>query len=303
MLHGPAQTAQARLAALAARRVAAAGKSGSMPASLRRRLHEEIRRRADAGNAAGVPEPVPRSALSEAWSRWRAVVALTAVGLGATAVLVWVVRSGIQGQRTPSGSLAAATTRTEAFGGAGARGEGTTGEGPAGAVVAEGAANPPPPAAMAVTVTATADAPAGTTGTAEIADAGIRGPSGVVRLRRFYLASDPVGSTAEGESLLRRFEVVRVRDRLEFRDQDGSVYVGRVQSGSAAGSTDGATHWAYEGRGSRVGSGQVVQITGQFGPAPEVHEGEDDVMMSSPFSGTAALGDGRVVEVRARPEP
>jgi hypothetical protein len=123
---------------------------------------------------------------------------------------------------------------------------------------------------------------------------------GMVRLRRRYQAVGESNAIASAVRILRGFEVVRAPDRVEFRDDDGSLYVGRVEDNLVA-KEGGQLGWVFEGRGTNVALGKEVFITGYFGPVTEPQAPRADRFMDAPFVGTAVVGETQVVEIRAEP--
>ncbi len=300
MLIGPGQIAHERLAALARRRLRDAAGGGAMSDGMRARLQREVARQAEVGP--GMPEPVPIPAVAAWWRGWRAWVGMIGVGLAVTVVLLLVIRSGPVGGRrgdfaASGGGRAEAPVGSERF-------RGGLDAIPAVAPIALDAP-PEPSAPMAL---ATGVGFAANPEVAPILDPvgsrKVRNLEGVVRLRRTYAAPTNGLSTNARPPLLRRFEVVRTAERLELRDDDGSIYVGRVETGPGT-SALGAAGWVFEGRGTNVASGKVVSITGLFGPASETRgqEAGPISLLDLPFSGTVIVGEAEGLEVRAEPEP
>lgn len=295
MITGPGQTAHERLAALARARRRDASGIGAMPATLRERLHREVLRKSEEGP--GVPEPVPLPAVETWWRRWRSWVGLAAVGLSATAVVTLMIRSGYDSARRNSSAVLARDQALPESRRAGnswvERKQGEVAPVGLDAPIAAGAAVP----------TSVSDAvPPGADRLESPQRKSVRTLDGMIRLRRGYVASAESNAPASAISILRRFDVVRAPGRVEFRDQDGSVYFGRVE-GSRVAKEAGAADWVFEGRGTNVPLGQVVLITGHFGPGSGSQDRQPDEFMDLPFMGTAVIGGGQVVEIRAEPQP
>lgn|GEM_PF-3272315 len=274
-----------------------------MPGAMRERLHREVLRQSEKGSS--VPEPVPIPAAEALWRRWRAFAGMVGVGLGAIAVLVVMSRSGQERNRRNLPSVAVAsegamtsevmTARAPSFAG------GERMVVPAGLDVPLALSSPAP--ALVLSDSLSPEAPANRTESS--AAKKVRTLDGMVRLRRRYQAAGESNSTPPTAGILRRFEVVRAPDRVELRDDDGSVYIGRVVSGIVP-REGGLADWVFEGRGTNLPLGKVVLITGHFGAAPESRQSREsgaDHFMDAPFVGTAVIGEAQVVEVRAHPEP
>lgn len=266
-----------------------------MPATLRERLHREVLRKSEEGP--GVPEPVPLPAVETWWRRWRSWVGLAAVGLSATAVVTLMIRSGYDSARRNSSAVLARDQALPESRRAGnswvERKQGEVAPVGLDAPIAAGAAVP----------TSVSDAvPPGADRLESPQRKSVRTLDGMIRLRRGYVASAESNAPASAISILRRFDVVRAPGRVEFRDQDGSVYFGRVE-GSRVAKEAGAADWVFEGRGTNVPLGQVVLITGHFGPGSGSQDRQPDEFMDLPFMGTAVIGGGQVVEIRAEPQP
>ncbi len=299
MMTGPGQTAHERLTALARWRRRDTTVSGPMPTAMRERLHREVSRQSVA--ASGFQEPVPIPAVVAWWRRWRALAGWVGIGLGAVGVLVVMSRLGQDGSprnRPLGGDLENSVFRPEAETvGAPSR----VGTAPLSAPLSLDAPISAPIAAAPALV----DVEAGTRVRPAIrADSSaakqMRNLDGVVRLRRRYLAAGDSNAAPAAVVMLRGFEVVRLSDRVEFRDDDGSIYLGRVEDRLVA-KEGGERGWAFEGRGTNVASGKVVWITGLFGPVLEPQDSRVERFMEMPFAGTAVVGETQVVEIRAEP--
>ncbi len=303
MMLGPRQTAHERLNAWARRRRRDQDEDAfeAMPAAMRDRLRQEVARNLEGRQ--GMPELLPARAAEGWWQRCRALAARIGAGLGALVAVVALVRSqpddpggsevdlrpndaGVQSAEGPRGIVVAASTDVGADGP-----ESRTPE-------------PSPARSDAALVRAPAPRVVIPVGRLDLSAAReLKNPlEGVIRLRRRYVASSESNAPAEPGPMLRRFEVARAPGRVEFRDEDGSVYAGRVEvlPGTLNGRED---EWVFEGRGTHALAGGEVLLTGRFGPALETPDPRADRFMDAPFAGTAVMGDGRVVEIRAVPEP
>lgn len=299
MMTGPGQTAHERLTALARWRRRDTSAAGLMPAAMRERLHREVARQS--GTGSGFPEPVPIPAMAAWWRRWRAFAGWVGVGLGAVGVLALMTRLGQDGSprnRPFRGDLENSVLRPEAeAAGAPSR----VGAAPLSAPLGLDAPISAPIAAAPALVAVEAGTGVSPGIRADSSAAKqMRNLDGVVRLRRRYLAVGDSNAAPAAAVMLRGFEVVRLSDRVEFRDDDGSIYVGRVEDRLVA-MEGGEKGWAFEGRGTNVASGKVVWITGLFGPVREPQDSRVERFMEMPFAGTAVVGETQVVEIRAEP--
>lgn len=170
----------------------------------------------------------------------------------------------------------------------------------------------PAPAAAPTTV-ARAVRPASAKSATALAAGAAPVASPTVRVRGAFRASKT--SVAPERSPLLRFEVVRVGENVELRDEDGSVFSGRVQPIPPGAETP--TSWSYEAAGTSKKLGAPVAITGNFtlptpapAPAPAGAPAADpaaaepvvDSFLDLPFTASLLVNGEQSLEIEAVPE-
>lgn len=271
-----------------------------MPREMRETLRREVARNLEARR--GIPEPMPARVAEGWWKRCRDLIGRIGPGLGVVIAVAALLRS-------PSGNPGRPEidSRAERIL-ASAREVGGNGD-----FVSDGAGglgnfrktSAFPSRPVAASVRAPVPRVVIPVGRLDLSAAReLKNPlDGAVRLRRRYVASAETNATAaESVPMFHRFEVARTPGRVELRDASGLVVAGRVEAlpGSASGTI---RQWVFEGRGTNIQVGGEVLVTGHFGSAGDSSAPEADQFMDAPFSGTAVMADGKVVEIRAVPEP
>lgn len=290
-----------RLTALAMARRRAAERLPPLSAEGRQRLQEEVTRRRE--GELELPEMRP---LARPWRLgWRMFLPWLAVG-GAAALLVFMIwlpgasREAVTAERAASSAVEVRAVEHPAV--------------PSAPSLALASAEREVMIVPEATSVSTAKIPALAVPAAAGRAAGSVDLAAAQRLRQQYRA---LSSNAAAPGLLRSFEVVRRGSRVEFRDEGGTVYTGRVATVSTR---TGASIWSYEARGFDRRLGQSVWITGNFGRPEEsdsaagdrgvATSGVDGVRLSAreagtfldlPFTATVLLNGTNAVELNAVP--